>query len=204
MQADLATAEGVLALQESIGTWPVSALLANAGHGLGEAFLDQDFKAIRHVIDTNITGTLDLIHSVARDMRERREGRILITGSIAGLMPGSFQATYNGSKAFFDAFAQPLRNELRDSGVTVTCLLPSVTDTEFFARAGLQDTRIGRGPKADPADVAEQGFEATPEGGAAVVPGWKDKLQAWLSHETPDTVLAEQHRKTAEPDSADR
>jgi short-subunit dehydrogenase len=114
----------------------VDALLANAGHGLGHGFLDQDFREARHVIDTNITGTIYLIQKVGRDMRERGRGRILITGSIAGFMPGSFQAVYNGTKAFIDSFSFALRNELKDTEITVTCLMPGATETEFFERAG--------------------------------------------------------------------
>ena len=102
LETDLATLEGVDELYDVIGGRPVDALLANAGHGLGQAFLDQDFDEIQHVIDTNITGTVYLIHKVGRDMRERGSGRILITGSIAGFMPGAFQAVYNGTKAFID------------------------------------------------------------------------------------------------------
>ena len=95
-------------------------MLANAGRGLGKAFLDQNFDEIRYVIDTNVTGTVYLIHKVGRDMRGRGEGRILITGSIAGYVPGAYQAVYNGSKAFLDSFSYALREELKDSGVTVT------------------------------------------------------------------------------------
>src|SRR5204863_6197922 len=130
------------------------ALLANAGRGLGKAFLDQDFADIRHVIDTNITGTLYLIHKVGRDMRARGDGKILITGSIAGLMPGTYQAVYNGSKAFLDPFSYALRHELNDSGVTVTCLMPGAAETEFFERADRMDTKVGTSKKDDPADVA--------------------------------------------------
>jgi uncharacterized protein len=202
MLADLATAEGVRALCDALADRPVDALLANAGHGLGHAFLDQDFDDIRHVIGTNITGTVALIHHVGRGMRERRRGRILITGSIAGLMPGSFQAVYNASKAFIDSFALALRNELRDSGVTVTCLMPGPTDTAFFERANMLDTQVGTDPKKDdPADVARTGFEAMMNGEADVVAGWKNKLQATLAHITPAEALAERHRKMAEPGS---
>src|SRR4029079_15013138 len=95
-----------------------------------------------------------------RDMRKRGEGRILITGSVAGFLPGSFHAVYNGTKAFIDSFSWALRNELKDTGVTVTCLRPGVTDTEFFERADMLDTAVGPGSKADPADVAKAGFEA--------------------------------------------
>jgi uncharacterized protein len=124
---DLATLEGVDRLCDAakqLGR-PVDALIANAGHGLGGGFLDQDFARARHVIDTNITGTIYLIQKVARGMRERGQGRILITGSVAGFIPGSFQAVYNGTKSFIDSFSLALRNELKDTGVTVTCLMPA-------------------------------------------------------------------------------
>jgi uncharacterized protein len=204
VHADLATRRGVDALMAGLAGRPVEFLLANAGHGLGHAFLDQDFDAARHVIDTNITGTLDLLHRVGRDMRNRGRGRILVTGSIAGLMPGSFQAVYNASKAFIDSFCYALGNELKDSGVTVTCLMPGPTDTEFFERAGLTDTEIGSGRKSSATDVAKVGFEAMLEGESDVVAGWKNKLQALMANVTPSELLAERHRKMAEPGSADR
>jgi short-subunit dehydrogenase len=119
----------------------VEALLANAGHGLGHGFLDQDFDAVRHIIDTNITGTLSLIQHVGREMRTRDRGRILITGSVAGFMPGTFQAVYGGTKAFLNSFAFALRNELKDTHVTVTCLMPGATETEFFERADMLTPR---------------------------------------------------------------
>src|SRR2546429_4129980 len=128
IESDLATTQGVDDLVFAINGRPVNALLANAGHGLGHAFLDQDFEEARHVIDTNVTGTLYLIHKVGNEMRERGEGRILITGSIAGFMPGTYQAVYNGTKAFMDSFSFALREELKDSGVTVTCLMPGATE----------------------------------------------------------------------------
>ncbi|WP_373038900.1 SDR family NAD(P)-dependent oxidoreductase [Variovorax sp. KK3] len=115
VQADLSTTEGVDTLLAAAGGRPVEALLANAGRGLGRGFLDQDFADARRVIDTNVTGTLYLIQKVAREMRARNRGRILITGSIAGFIPGSFQAVYNGSKAFIDSFSLALRNELKDN-----------------------------------------------------------------------------------------
>src|SRR4051812_28545916 len=165
VECDLATREGVDALYTSTGGRAVDFLLANAGHGLGKGFLDQDFDEVRHVIDTNVTGTLDLIHRIGQGMRQRGAGRILITGSIAGLMPGTFQAVYNGSKAFIDSFSYALRNELKDSGVTVTCLMPGPTDTEFFERAHMLDTQVGTDDKkASPADVARVGFQAMLDG----------------------------------------
>jgi|ERR1043166_916289 short-subunit dehydrogenase len=199
VEADLATLQGVDLLVAKIGGRPVDALLANAGHGLGQAFLDQDFDEIEHVIDTNITGTVYLIHRIGHSMRARGKGRILITGSIAGFMPGTYQAVYNGTKAFIDSFALALRAELKDSGVTVTCLMPGPTDTEFFERAGMTDTKVGQQDKDDPADVAKVGFDAMMSDKADVVSGWKNKLQSAIANITPAGVLAEQHRKMAEP-----
>jgi short-subunit dehydrogenase len=199
VEADLATLEGVEKLYAATKGRPVELLLANAGHGLGHAFLDQDFNEARHVIDTNITGTIYLIQKVGREMRERGQGRILITGSIAGFMPGSFQAVYNGTKAFIDSFSFALRNELKDTGVTVTCLMPGATQTEFFERADMMDTKVGQQEKDDPAQVAKDGFEAMMKGEADVVSGWKNKVQTTVANVTPNTVLAEQHRKMAQP-----
>jgi short-subunit dehydrogenase len=203
LQVDLATEAGVDRLVQLIGGRPVDALLANAGHGLGHAFLDQDWREALHVINTNITGTLYLVQHVARQMRDRDRGRILFTGSIAGLMPGTYQAVYNGSKAFIDSFAWALRNELKDTGVTVTCLMPGPTDTEFFERADLLDTKVGQQKKDDPAMVARTGYEAMQKGEGDVVAGWKNKLQAAAAAVTPQSVLAEQHRKMAEPGSGE-
>jgi len=202
VEADLATPEGNDKLYAATGGRAVDALLANAGHGLGRAFLDQNFDEVRHVIDTNITGTIYLIQKVGRDMRARGQGRILITGSIAGFMPGAFQAVYNGTKAFIDSFSFALRNELKDTGVTVTCLMPGATETEFFERADMMDTKVGTQEKDDPADVAKTGFEAMMKGEGDVVAGWKNKVQTAVASVTPAGMLAEQHRKMAEPGTA--
>lgn len=202
VECDLATRGGVEKLMQALGGREVDALLANAGHGLGHGFLDQDFDDVTHVIDTNITGTLYLIHRIGSQMRARRVGRILLVGSIAGFIPGTFQAVYNGTKAFIDSFSWALRNELKDTGVTVTCLMPGVTDTEFFERAGLMDTKVGQQEhKADPAEVAKIGFRAMMDGEGDVVAGLKNKLQSAVASVTPSAVLAEQHRKMAEPGS---
>jgi uncharacterized protein len=203
VQADLATRQGVEDLCEAIGARPVDALLANAGHGMGKGFLEQDFAEVQHVIDTNITGTLYLLHKVGPAMRTRGQGRILVTGSIAGFTPGSFQAVYNGTKAFIDSFTAALRNELQGSGVTVTCLMPGPTDTEFFARADMLDTKVGTDDaKSDPAEVARMGFQAMMDGEADVVAGLKNKLQVLMAKVTPSQMLAQQHRKMAEPGTA--
>jgi short-subunit dehydrogenase len=202
VEADLATIEGVDRLHAAIGGRPVAALLANAGRGLGKGFLDQDFGDIRRVVDTNVTGTIYLIQKIGRDMRARGQGRILITGSIAGFMPGTYQAVYNATKAFLDSFSFALRHEVKDQGITVTCLMPGATETEFFERADMLDTKVGQAKKDDPADVAETGFKAMMRGDGDVVSGWKNKLQTAIASVTPAGMLAEQHRKMAEPGSA--
>lgn len=201
--ADLATTEGVDRVVATLRGRAVDVLLANAGHGLGRAFLDQEFAHIRHVIDTNITGTVDLIHRIGRDMRQLGEGRILITGSIAGFMPGAYQAVYNASKAFIDSFSFALRQELKDSGVTVTCLMPGATETDFFERADMLDTKVGTMKKDDPADVARTGFDAMMRGDGDVVSGWQNKLRTAIASVTPASILARQHEKQAAPGTAD-
>lgn len=206
IEADLATEAGVGRLYEAARRQgrPVDVLLANAGQGLGGAFLDQPFEKVRAIIDTNITGTLDLIQRVGRDMRARNAGRILITGSIAGFSPGAFQAVYNGSKAFIDSFSFAIRNELKDTKVTVTCLMPGATETDFFERADMLDTKIGAAKKDDPADVARTGFDAMMRGDGDVVSGWKNKVISAVANVIPAGIGAEQHRKMAEPGSAKR
>jgi short-subunit dehydrogenase len=204
IEADLAAIEGVETLYAATNGRAVDALLANAGVGLGGAFLDQNFDEVRHVIDTNITGTIYLAQKVGNDMRSRGEGRILFTGSIAGFTPGSFNAAYNATKAFVDSFSFALRNELQDSGVTVTCLMPGATETEFFERADMMDTKIGQSKKDDPVDVAKAGYEAMMTGEGDVVTGFKNKVMSAAALFTPSETLADQHRKKAEPGSASK
>lgn len=199
VEADLATQDGVDQLYDAIGGRPVDALFANAGEGLGGAFLDQDFDRVSHIVNTNITGTIYLMQRVLRDMRARNAGRVLITGSIAGYLPGSFNAVYNGTKAFIDSFGWAIRNELKDTDITVSILMPGATDTEFFERAGMEDTKVGTMKKDDPAMVAQVGYDAMMSGEAEVVSGWKNKLQTTIANVTPGPILAEMHRKQAEP-----
>ncbi len=199
VETDLSTFEGVERLLAAAGGRKVDVLVANAGHGLGHAFLEQDPAEWRHVIDTNITGTLYLIQKVAREMVARNEGRILVTGSIAGYVGGAFQAVYNGSKAFIDNFADALGNELKDTEVTVTCLKPGVTESEFFERADLMDTKVGTMKKDDPADVAKTGWEAMKDGKRSVVHGLMNKVQVAGAKMLGGGVSAEMHRREAEP-----
>lgn len=201
IETDLSTQQGVKQLLDRVGDRPVDVLVANAGHGLGRAFLEQSPQDWMHVIDTNIVGTLLLIQPIAKEMTVRGEGRILISGSIAGHIPAAFQAVYHASKAFIDSFAAALGNELKDTGVTVTCLKPGATDTEFFSRAGMEDTSVGQSSKDDPADVARTGWEAMKKGERSVVHGFMNKAQVLAAGILPERVTAQQGRKMNEPGS---
>jgi uncharacterized protein len=205
LEADLSTLEGVDRLLDAAGGRQIDLLCANAGKGLGHGFLEQEVAEWRRVIDTNITGTLYLLQKVLKPMVARDDGKVLITGSIAGFIPGSFQAVYNGSKAFIDSFADAIRNEIKEAkGVTVTTLMPGPTETEFFDRAQMLDTSVGSQKKDDALRVAKDGWDALLAGKAHIVSGWKSKLQAAAAHVTPAAVLAEQHRAMAEPGSGEK
>jgi uncharacterized protein len=201
LESDLSTKQGVDQLLSTVGDRPVDVLVANAGHGLGHAFLDQSLDEWMHVLNTDVTGTLLLVQPVVRRMVERGGGKVLITGSVAGHLDGSFQAVYNGSKAFIDSFSAALNEELRDTGVTVTCLKPGATETNFFHRAELDDTKVGQAKKDDPADVAKAGWDAMKSGDPAVIYGMKNKMEVAAAGMMTDAETAKIHRKQAEPGS---
>ena len=205
LQADLATFEGVDQLLKAIGGRQIDLLCANAGHGLGGPFLDQNVADWRHVIDTNVVGTIYLLQKVLNAMVAQGHGKLLVTGSIAGWMPGSFSAVYNGTKAFIDNFTAALRNELQEhKGITITTLEPGPVETEFFHRAGMDDTKVGQADnKSDPADVAADGWQALMSGKDTIISGWKNKLQVAAAGVLPQSVPAQQHRKMAEPGSGE-
>jgi uncharacterized protein len=206
VQSDLATYEGVEALYNRVKAKarPVDAIAINAGVGVGGDFTEQtDLKDELKLINLNVTSTVHLAKRVLPDMRARGKGRVLFTSSIAAQTPAPFEAVYAASKAFVYNFAESLRNELKDTGVTVTALLPGPTETNFFHRAGMDDTKVGASEKADPRDVAREGFEALMEGKDQVVAGmFKTKVQSVLAEVTPETVKAEMHRSMSEPGSA--
>jgi uncharacterized protein len=204
--ADLSSYDGVERLYQAIQTSgrPVSAAALNAGVGLGGAFLDTDLDRELKLIDLNVTSTVHLAKRLLREMAERDDGKVLITSSIASTMPGSFQAVYNASKSFLQSFAEALQNELKDTNVTVTSLMPGPTDTNFFHRAEMDDTRVGQSSKDDPAQVAKQGFEALMDSEDKLVAGsLKTKVQGVASRVLPDKVKAAQHRMMAEPGSGE-
>jgi uncharacterized protein len=204
-RVDLATEAGVIELYRHIhgAGRPVEALALNAGIGAGGAFATEtDLADELKLIDLNVRGTVHLCKLVVADMVERDEGRILFTSSIASTMPGSFQAVYNASKSFVQSFALAIRNELKDTGITVTSLMPGPTDTEFFERAEMEDTKVGSEAKDDPAEVAREGFDALMAGKEKVVGGsLKNTLQTVAGKVIPDSRKAEMHREMAEPGS---
>jgi short-subunit dehydrogenase len=207
LRVDLSTYDGVedlySAIQQTDRHVDAIALNAGVGHG-GDFTTGTELREELNIIDLNVTSTVHLAKRVLPDMVERGEGKLLFTSSIAATMPGSFQAVYNASKSFVQSFADAIRNELKDTGVTVTALMPGPTDTNFFARAGMQDTKVGAGEKDDPARVAEQGFKALMDGDDHVVAGSiKNKIQVVAGNVIPDSVKAEMHRDMAEPGSAE-
>ena len=206
VQVDLATDGGVDELYRHIceAGRPVDAIALNAGVGAGGAFVGgTDLHDELRLIDLNVRSTVHLAKHVLRDMVDRDEGRVLFTSSIASTMPGAFQAVYDASKSFVQSFALALRNELEDTGVRITSLMPGPTDTEFFERADMLDTKVGSDDKDDPADVARDGFEALMAGDERVVSAsMRTKLQGRGSRLMPDSAKAAMHRRMAEPGSA--
>jgi uncharacterized protein len=204
---DLSKPDGVEGLYDYIAAAarPVRVLALNAGRGAGGAFATETkLEDELEIVDLNVRSTVHLCKLVLADMVARDEGRILFTSSVASTMPGAFQAVYNASKSFVQSFALALRNELKDTGVVVTSLMPGPTDTEFFEVAEMEDTKVGAGEKDDPAEVARQGFDALMAGEERVVGGsFKNKLQVAASKVLPDSAKAEMHRKMAEPGSAE-
>ena len=207
-QVDLAKYDDVEKLYSTINAAgrPLDAIAINAGVGVGGDFARQtDLAAELNLIELNVASPVHLAKRILPGMLARNQGRILFTASIAATMPGPFEAVYAASKAFLLSFSQALRNELKDTGLTVTALMPGPTETNFFHRAGMDNTKVGADKKDDAAQVAQQGFEALMNGDDHVVAGsFMNKVQAFATNLIPDTLTAEMHRKLAEPGSASK
>lgn len=192
-QVDLSTPAGVEQLHQAVVRTgrPVAAAALNAGVGVSGSFVSTPLEAHLGLVDLNVRSVVHLAHLLLPAMVDRGEGRLLFTASIAGLGPGPYQTTYAASKAFVHLFAEGLRHELQDSGVTVTSLMPGPTESLFFDRAEMRDTRIGKMPKADADRVAQQAVEAMLAGRDHVVSGSVlNRVQALGSHLLPDRVKA--------------
>jgi short-subunit dehydrogenase len=175
---------------------PIDVLAANAGVGVHGDFAEEtDLDDEIALINLNVTSQVHLIKRVSHDMVERGEGDILITSSVAGVLPGPRMAVYAASKAFLRSFGQAIRNEMKDKGVNVTVLMPGPTDTDFFERAEMTDTVVSQGAKQDAAEVAEQAIEALEHGDDHVVTGAKNKVQVGIAKAMTDEARAKVHGK---------
>ena len=197
--ADLASEQGVYELHRTAGR--IDILCANAGIGSGGGdFTETDLAQELKLIDLNVRGLVQLSKLVTRDMVEAGEGRILYTASIAGIMPGPFEAVYAASKAFVRSFGEALRSELADKGVVVTVLMPGPTETDFFHRAHMDNTPAGQMEKDDAALVARQAIDALMADKHAVIGGGlKNKLETSAIRLMPDPVKARAHRMQTQP-----
>ncbi len=205
-RVDLATREGVEQLVAGIGATsrPVAAAALNAGVGVSGRFDEIDLDDDLRLMELNVVSTVHLAKRLVRPMVQRGEGRLLFTASVAATMPGPYYATYAGSKSFVHSFAEAIRHELQDTGVTVTSLMPGPTDTEFFDRAGMADTKVDASNKDDPADVARQGFDALMAGKDHVVAGsLLNRAQTAAGKALSDPTKARLHASMTEPGSGD-
>ncbi|MBV8906256.1 MAG: SDR family NAD(P)-dependent oxidoreductase, partial [Acidobacteriia bacterium] len=207
VQVNLAKHEGtheLLAAIDEAGR-PVDAVAINAGVGVGGRFIETDLAEEMDMVRLNVLSVLHLVKYMAKQMVARGNGRILITSSIAGTMPTPYEAVYGATKAFDRSLGQSIREELKDTGVTVTVLMPGATETNFFRRAGADDTKLGASEKDDPAEVAKDGFEALMAGKDHVVAGsLKNKFQAAAGYTLPDPLVGKWHANLAEPGSAQK
>jgi uncharacterized protein len=169
----------------------IDAAALNAGAGGAGPFIDRDLDDDLYIIDLNVRSTTHLAKLVLRDMAKRGDGKLLFTSSVASTMPGSLQTVYNASKSYIQSFAEALQDELRDTDVTVTSLMPGPTETNFFRRAGMLDTLVGRMPKDDAGKVAKQGYEALMRGDRKVVAASPlSKAMGLMNRVLPDSAKA--------------
>lgn len=178
----------------------IDVLVNDAGQGVYGKFVDTDLSKELNIIQLNISALVTLTKLYVREMVARGSGKILNVASIAGKVPGPYQAVYHGTKAFVHSFNEAVRAEIKDTPVTITSLLPGPTDTDFFRKADMLDSKaVQEGALADPADVAKDGYEAMIAGKDMVISGFKNKLQVAMGNVTPDSLLAEQTGKQQEP-----
>jgi len=202
VRADLSTYDGVEHVIAAVDR-PLDAVALNAGVGVGGPFADTDLDRELCLVDLNVKSVVHLTKRVLPPMLARNSGHLLYTASIASTMPSPFEAVYGASKAFVLMFAESIRNEVKDSNVTVTAFMPGPTATNFFARAGMLDTKAGQPENQDdPAEVARQGFEAMLSGDdAAVVGSFSTRLQGRMNEVLPEKAKAAAHRRLSEPGS---
>lgn len=190
--SDLSDIDQTFALCNELGNRQIDVLVNDAGQGVYGLFKDNDIERELEIIHLNICATVILTKHVLKQMVARGEGRILNLGSIASKLPGPWQAVYHATKAFVLSFTTAIREELKDSGITFTALMPGVTDTDFFNKAGMNESRIvqSESMKADPAEVAKDGYEALMTGEDRIVSGFINKVQVGAANLMPDSAVA--------------
>lgn len=203
LQSNLASYEGVETLYSRIHSMgrSLDVVAINAGVGVGGDFArETKLEDEMNLINLNVISTVHLTKRVLKDMLAQGHGKILFTSSIAATMAGSYEAIYSASKAFVQSFAQGIRNELKGTNITITALMPGATETEFFHRANMDDTRLGTSKKDDPAQVAKQGYDALMAGKDHIVAGsFKNKVMAAAAKLLPHNVSAQAHRYMSKP-----
>ena len=178
----------------------IDVLVNDAGQGHYGEFVDTDIHRELSIIQLNISSVVVLTKLFLQDMVKRGEGKILNLSSIASKIPGPFQSVYHGTKAFVQSFTEAIRNEVKDSGVIITALLPGATDTDFFNKADMEESKIVQeGKLADPAEVAKDGYDALMKGDDMIISGFKNKVQVAMGNVLPDSAVAEKVHKQQEP-----
>jgi len=189
---DLSDMNEVFALCEELGDRQIDVLVNDAGQGVYGLFKDNDIVSELNIIQLNISATVILTKHFVKQMVARGEGKILNLGSVAGKLPGPWQAVYHATKAFVLSFTTAIREELKDSGITLTALLPGATDTDFFNKAGMEDSKVVQDKEAlaDAETVAKDGYDALMAGKDRVISGFKNKLQVNMANLMPDDKVA--------------
>lgn len=178
----------------------IDALVNDAGQGQYGEFIDNDLDRELDIVQLNIGAYVSFTKFYLREMVERGSGEILQVSSIGGELPGPLQAVYHGTKAFVTSFTEAIRAENKGRGVHITLLLPGVTDTDFFRKADMEQSKlVAEGSKADAAQVAKDGYEALKADKDKIISGLKNKLQVGLSNLMPDDMVADNMLEQGKP-----
>jgi short-subunit dehydrogenase len=179
----------------------VNVLVNDAGQGQYGKFIENDLQRQLDIIQLNIVAVTSLTYLFLKDMVARNEGKVLQLASIASQLPGPLQAVYHATKAYVLSFTEALINELKDTDVTLTALQPGVTDTDFFRKADMLESKAidQKSKMADPAKVAKDGYDALMKGDDKIISGLKNKVQVGMSNVVPEKMVAEQMYQQQKP-----
>lgn len=178
----------------------IDVLVNDAGQGQYGLFVDTDINRELEIIQLNICSLVVLTKLYLKEMVARGEGKILNVSSIAGKVPGPWQSVYHGTKAFVQSFTMAIRSEVKDKGVVVTALLPGATDTDFFNKADMTESKaVQEGQLAEAAGVAKDGYEALMNNESMVISGFMNKVNVAMGNLLPDQAVADQMKSKQEP-----